>query len=251
MNNSPNIVDERITRALALAERIARNVIPDLRGVPLYLVQPGAGSLVTPKLVAGFRGLYRRGLDLTLRSMLEEEGRWNGPGVCVVVDAFMCFAVSAHDDDGLREVVGVTLHELAHWLDMPGVAEYPSDDYSYPQFVACCEERSSVACASPEYPPFFLAHGEEFIRLAAHLWYRAGHGGGMHLQPRSLAFGNSYPGLECLPSPLEIIDSLRDELELFDDFPLRRVAALPQPAEFTALWNRTLAKMFLPAPSAA
>lgn len=233
-----------IVAEFCIAERVARACIPDLRDVPLYIMRPQNGSPVTPEMMGGIGGLFRRGLDLSLRPLLESAGRWHGRGVAIIVDVVLCYARATNDSDGLRNIIGAVLHELGHWLDMPTATDRPDADYSYATFAAACEGLGSEPVASAAFPPNFLAHEESFCRLAAHLWYRASHGGGICLQPHYLRFGSDYHGLEMLPSPVAIIDVLWDELELFDGLALRRVAALPQPAAYTALWNNCLAKMF-------
>jgi hypothetical protein len=96
----------------------------------------------------------------------------------------------------------------------------------------------------PEYSIEFLMHGEDFTRLCCHLWYRARFQGGCPLNPRHLAFGSAYGGLEYLPSPTECIDVLWPELQECQRLPLREVAAREQPQEFTKLWNSFLSAKF-------
>lgn len=238
-----------IHQALIVAERVARNIIPDLRGVPVYIVQPAAGLMVTREMTGCHMGLFYPGLDRALQPQLEASGRWRGPGVAIVVDAVLLFAMSEHDDNGLRAVVGSVLHELAHWADRPEPAE-PSPT-PYHDFLTTVERAATPPAEPPRFSPAFLAHGESFIRLCCHLWYRAAHGGGCILRPWHLHFGNDYNGLEMLGAPATYIEALSNELRACKSFPLRTIAEMEPPAEFAALWDDVLERMFLPAHGAA
>lgn len=228
--------------ALNFARNVACQCIPELHERPLYLVQPAADSKVARYVTDRRLGMYCRGLDSALRSQLEAEGRWQGPGVGIIVDAEACYAVAGNDDNGMRRVVGVTLHELAHWLDDPEPAA--AERTTYHELLAAIDKHQRREAKPTRIPPAFVGHGESFIRLCCHLWYRAGHGGGIVLPPRYLAFGNDYPSLEMLDSPLAYIDALGDELHVYLGLPLRGVATLPQPEQFTMLWDATLMQMF-------
>src|SRR4051794_25633836 len=101
---------QKLDGALANAGRIARNIIPDLEGLPLYVVQPAVGSMMTREILSGRQGMYYSGLDHALRPQLESQGRWQGPGVCIVVDAFGCVATARDDCEAFRVVLGCVLH---------------------------------------------------------------------------------------------------------------------------------------------
>jgi hypothetical protein len=237
-----------VDQAILTAEYVARNTIPDLTGRELYIVEPGPGTMMTPEMLVCVKGFYCRGLDQAMRQ-LEMQGRWKGPGVCVVIDAVGCFAVGADDGAGARYVIGTTLHELTHWLDMGEPTEVAADRYT--KIVDGLNEYQSATVEPQKFPKNFLLHGGKFQRLAVHIWWRACHGGGHILRPRYLSIGSTYDGLEMLPSPDELVDALGEELELLADMPLRRIASLPRPPAYTDLWKRTLRKMFLEAVPAA
>jgi hypothetical protein len=236
-----------IFNAIVHAEHLARNCVPELEGRPLYVVQPARGTMIPPGMIDAF-GMYDRGLDLALQPQLEMEGRWQGRGVCIIVDAFLCFAVANDDACGARHVLGAVLHELAHWLDMGEATEVAADHYE--KLVAGCEahkaqKQEPAPCESRLFTPVAIWHGEEFTRLCCHLWHRAGHGGGCPLRPECLAFGSDYPGLEYLHRPLAYIESLGDELERCQSMPLRGVLEMEKPLEYVALWRRTIKEMIL------
>ena len=240
-------MDLCIRNALIAAERVARLVIPDIAARPLYIVQPAADSMMTREMIGHRTGCYFPHLDSALRPMLESEGRWQGPGVAIVVDAWTCFVLARDDYDGERAVIGTTLHELAHWLDRPEETEVPSDQYA--RITTAFAERAERESKPRVFSPDFLSHGESFIRLCAHLWYRCGRGGGIYLRPRWFCFGNHYVGLEMLDSPDEYIAALGEELSECAGLPLRQLAAMEPPREFTALWDKTLERMYSPMPA--
>src|SRR4051812_21668856 len=95
---------QRLDGTLANAARLARSIIPDLESRPLYLVQPSAESMMTREITGTRSGLYFPNLDTALRPQLEKEGRWRGPGVCVVVDAKACYVCERDDCNAERAV---------------------------------------------------------------------------------------------------------------------------------------------------
>lgn len=230
------------------AERVARHIIPELAGLPIYIVAPVAGSLLTRERTGCRTGLYSADLDMALQPQLEAQGRWRGPGVAIVVDMLMLSAMSANDDDAERAIVGTTLHELAHWLDRePRTETVPDHDTAYAAFLGRCDQ--AAAPQTTQFPFALLGHSDSWQRLACHLWYRATRTC-YTLRPRYLHIGNDYQELAYLPSPGQFIDAIWDELELVPlTMPLRRLAAIKEPPEYTALWN-TVLERFISAPAA-
>ncbi len=234
-----------VKHALNVAERVARAVVPELEGRPLYLIQPAIGSLVPPSKGAG-GGLFVPNLAATVRPQLEAEGRWRGPGPAVVVDAFWLMASAADDDVGLRRVVGVALHELAHWLDRPESTKVVAH-------ADWLEAKSNLQ--QPEPLPCgvtvtFLTHGESFTRACCHLWYRATRGGGMVMTAKHLGFGSDYPALDYLHRPDQYIDAIWPELESRKGEPLRQILKSDPPSAFAALWNQIYERFIDAAPAA-
>ena len=246
--------NQTLASALLTAERVARNVIPELAGRPLYIVEPADGTMFTGAMLGWHGGLFYPGLDVALQPQLEAQGRWKGRGVCVVVNAFQCFVYATHDDDGQRAVIGVVLHELAHAFDHCEKLDVPENQYD--RFAAACElSAGTTAIMEPSpgnlFSPLLLGHGESFIRLCAHLWYRSSHGGGFVLRPRHLAFGSDYTALPMLHTPQEYIEALWPELKKCQGLPLRALADIDPPPAFTELWNQVLVKFMSAAPDAA
>jgi hypothetical protein len=230
---------QTIDRAIATAKRVVRNVAPDFCDQPLYIIEPAPGTMLTPEMLGAAGGLYTRGLAEMLRPQLESQGRWRGPGVAIVVDAEAYFTAAGNEDDFVRYVAGVVLHEVAHWIDRLDV-DVPLEppQVRYESFVRRCEARAAVAVAGPPTPNgVFLEHGSSFTRICAHMVHRSRQIGGLPLRPVHLCFANHYPGLEMLPSPEAFIDALQSELELCEGMPLAAIAKLPPATEFDRLWS--------------
>jgi len=236
-----------------MAKYVARNIMPDLNGRPIYVVEPHDDGMVTSAMTGHHPGLYAPNLDIALQPELEASGEWRGPGVCVLVNVKACRVSSYYrhgfnDCDVERTIIGVVLHELVHWVDRPERTTEPAQEVAYNGFVDTSENSARRLPALMEkaglshLPPALLAHCDTFQRLACHVHYRASHGGGFMLQPRDLAFGPDYKGLEFLPGPIEFINSLHDEVRGLAHLPLREVTATEQPAAFVKLWDSVLAR---------
>jgi hypothetical protein len=236
-------------QAFRIAERVARACVPELAGLPLYIVQPRADSMVTSAMLGDWSGCFFRRLDVALRSELERQGRWQGRGVAFVIDADAIRRRWPDAFSGERAIVGAVLHELAHWLNAPEATppsvESPAEAY----------REFTEACARPTpptpIPAAFWSHGAGFTRLACHLWHRARHGGGYSLTPRRLLFAGDYPTLEALSRPPAYLESLADEMELCRGWPLRTIIATAPPAAFSDLWRTDTARIFERAAAAA
>lgn len=215
------------------AEQLARAIIPDLRGLPLYVIVPRAGTLVTAEMLGRARGAFYSGLSDVLRPDLESAGKWQGPGPAIVTD----------DADD----VGLVLHELGHWLDVP----LPSEPLDYPAFMAANERMHAELEAPAPVPPALWSHGDRFHRICCHLWYRASRMIGHPVRIAELCFGSDYRGLESLSAPGHYVQSLWDELQTRRGWAIRDVLALPAPDEFNQLWSADLARMFADAQSRA
>lgn len=229
-------------RALVIAERVARACIPELAGRPLYMLQPSPKSMIAPQDV-GSPGLYLANLDLAAQPELEAQGRWKGRGVGIIVDSAWAYSVSQNDDEGARKVLGVALHEMAHFLDLPESAVAPADPYAV--FKKSRAIREQRAQEPREFTDAYLGHDHPFIRLCSHLWYRARTVGGFAVPEPCIRFGNQYPTLERLHSPVAYIDALYPELQACVSMPLREVSKLETTKEFTKLCRLDLYNMFV------
>jgi len=228
-----------MNKAIALAERLARNVVPDLGNRPLYVVQPRDDGRISSATIGGSKGLFFPDLDSVMRPELEALGEWRGPGVCLVLDAEAFYREGLSEFETERKIVGVILHELCHWLDKPERKEIASTAEAFNRFT---EVWGSPPKRKPQFPVPLLAHPDTFQRLAVHVLYRCNHGGGYCLSPRRLAISSTYAGLEYLPDPQEFVGTLDQEVRELVDLPLREIAARKQPTAFIQLWDRVLSR---------
>lgn len=230
-----------IDRAMAAAERVARACIPDLVDRELYIVQPAKMNL---------HGFYSPGLDRILQPLLEAQNEWHGPGVAIVVNARLIISEAYDEDDLIRRLTGVVLHELTHHFDRPEHVETEPP----PRLESWVEEvnrhdAQDTSCGG--FTLSFLSHGESFCRAISHIWHRARTGGGMVLGVDKLVYGSLYPGLEYCPHPCECVEALEEELESRRAERLRDILATEPPIAYRDLWLRAYARMPLPAELAA
>ncbi len=152
-----------------------------------------------------------------------------------------------------RMIVGVTLHELAHFLDCPEPSfEAPSTEPQvsaerYATFAAAIERPQPVL----PIPAAFWSHGKSFTRTCCHLSHRTQTRGGLPLRAKWLGFARDYPTLEALASPVAFATSLADELDRLADLPLREIATIEPPAAFSQLWAETESRIWEQARAAA
>ena len=109
-----------------------------------------------------------------------------------------------------------------------------------------CENREQEQ-AKTKFPLALLGHSDSWQRLAVHIWHRCSHGGGLCLAPKYLSFGNEYAELFYLPTPQQFITALADEVVELATAPLREIATIEPPAEFTLLWDVVLKQFSAPA----
>ena len=233
-----------VARPLARAKQLARRIIPDLDGRPVYVVQIGIDSgFVTRKLLDGRQGLWARDLDTMLRPDLQERGEWQGPGVAVAVDT--SFAIANFGEfESQRRIVGMVLHELAHWLDFE--EETPPTETSSElqcKLVKTVNTLRGEKLAAIANLHTLTTHDSCWQRISIHLWHRATHGGGYILGPEHLAIGNSYQWLSHLPPPPVLVDVLREECHKLRLVPLRDLAYIDPPQEFTTLWRDSVREL--------
>lgn len=228
-------------QAIIDAERIARAAIRDPGNRPVYVVTPAVGTMMTPEIIGDYGGFFQPHLDLILRPQLERQGRWRGPGICVVVNAQSFFDDSRCPDNAYRRVVGTVLHEIAHWVDH---RESPATRDAIERPLSSIDDERKVAeqfverVLGPTFPEPLVSHGEGFSRACCHLRHRAKLGG-CDLQFGHLHFGHFYSGLEMLHACSTYAEALRDEMARLQHLPLREAMALAPPDEYTRLWNRT------------
>lgn len=228
-----------------IAERLAKRVFHELRDTPLYVIQPRDDGRVSSAMIGHSKGLFFPNLDIAMQPELEALGEWRGPGVCVIADVQSIYRAGLYQYDAERKAVGVILHELCHWIDKPERKEIPETVAVYDRFT---EVWASKPKRESQFPVALLGHPESFQRIACHVLYRCNYFGGYCLQPHHLAIGSSYAGLEFLPTALEFIDVLHDEVRECAHLPLRSVAATEPPAELIQLWEQRVLARFVTSP---
>jgi hypothetical protein len=218
------------------ADFLRRLAPRDLDGVPLYVVNASAlppdrgGSLA-------YAGVTAATLDLELKDLIGRE--WAGRGACLVVNdghaREVCTGAGAAD----LFVRSVAVHELAHvlgrrTLTAPLPRMKPARLRQYAVEMAARDATPPTDAADrPALPPP-LMHGPQFMRLAMHLWRRAG-GWKSYLDPRLINGGYQRPGYS---GDRAVLDALGAEPEVMRMAPLAEVLALPLPPALTALWRR-------------
>lgn len=224
---------------LARAAHIARNIVPELSDRPLYVLPMLEGTPTAPSLCGGAMGFYQPHLSEAMQAYIEATGHWQGPGVAVAVNVAAIERCYPDADDVFRALVGITLHEIAHWLTRPEPDPIPSTMAvaSFERGRQQAESAPSPEDSLPDFMLMLLTHGKAFTRVCSHLAYRCGHGGGISIAPHWLVFGSTYPGLDGLGEPSDFADSLGGELDQHLLTPLREVAALESDS-FTSLWAK-------------
>ncbi len=136
-----------------------------------------------------------------------------------------------------RQYLAVALHELAHVIMFPAVADSPlSVEESakiradYRAAKAAAELESNGAALEQAFQAALVEHhGAGWARVLAHIYYRAWDHG---REP----FGD-FGGLGLLPAALPaLVAALGTEPEEYRRKSLRELASVPMPAPFAAFW---------------
>lgn len=213
------------------AEQIARVA----SGRLVYVID---GETLPDALLLGDGGCFFPGLDLAFRPQLKASGRWEGPGIAVMVNtpAIRAAYAEAGHEGAEESIVGIALHETAHALDSSGLV--PSKPFE--AFTAACAGTAATRQDdAPRYSRGLLAsHGARFTRIACHLWARA-FAAGCRISIDRLGIGSSYPapGFDTLPSPVECFTALLDETQRLRSRTIEEVLATAPTAAFSALWG--------------
>lgn len=201
------------------AERFLRAIAPeDLEGFGCYVVSSSEIQQQYPSLnregVLAYTSLH---LANALRPWLESVGRWVGDG----------FATIVYRDQipTWPEVLGVVVHEFAHWLTSDPIPEQMPDDA-----LAVVAEYAASDSTTTLAPPW-AGHGPEFQRAACHLAVRA-EKVLESVRPSLLRFSKPYTGI----SEPTIVSLLRDEVDSYSG-PIRDLIKQPEPKQFAELWD--------------
>lgn len=231
--------------AIAAAVDACRRVAPaDLAEQAVYVVPYSDVAESHPELARSeASGWTMPGLDLALRPWLATLGRWRGRGFACLID------------DRLPRwlVVGIVLHELAHWLTYQDQVMATCDEDSAGELVAehvgvvhprrdgpgvlSVAVESAIAgarplrVATPNAQERRDAHDLAFHRAAVHVRHRAKLAG---IDVRNLTFAGDAYGLS---SPLSYIEALAEECECMVGEPIAGVLASPAPDQLAELWQ--------------
>lgn len=160
-----------------------------------------------------------------VRHALERRGLWRGAAPMIVFVTI---------PDERWELLGVTLHEVAHLLPRQSIDDAP------PTAAELARERKLFAswAATPEpdareLPRWVQGHGRQFLRIAAHLWWRMRERFGLDVTRRHIV----HDGYDVSPLT-EYTAALDAELRRTPlDASFGDILAAPEPKAFSQLWE--------------
>jgi hypothetical protein len=150
--------------------KLVRKIVPDLANVPLYVVS--ANKLSEEAKVGGLTAMN---LDLAVRPYVQ----WQGRGVAIVYKMLAATILSAKYDiteqDALQSIV---LHEVAHAIEGAFFEHRQEEDKALADEAAeaaRCILAQGIDILPPDWhvANYLVSHGVRFLRVLAHLRYRA------------------------------------------------------------------------------
>jgi hypothetical protein len=183
-------------------------------------------------------------LDLQLRDRLKASGEWQGRGFVCLIDADHIeaqFHKSGIGRDARRRVLGIVLHEYAHfisyklmpeeWVDrhlaeLPDLAHYLST--------------APITCGrdDPAAEPWRDHDGIRFGRGCIHLYHRA------NLSGQDFHINDIWSSAQTyrLAAPLDYVGALGDEPQSRLGEPLRAILDSPAPEPYADFCNQDLTR---------
>lgn len=215
-------------------EPFAHALVLEWSSMPVYVVDTN---------LSGCHGVAGDDLDETFRNKIKD---WRGRGACLALDvrgmqkwvkAIRRFASAPAREHHYRTLAVVTfIHELAHLLEQPtpyverAVSEPPrTKQRKLTNFLG---HIASMPYSLDESPATLVQHEARFIRIAAHLVYRANQSG-VEVLLGDVAAGQSYG----LSSGAEYMTTLRAEAEAMAGETFATIKATQPPRDFVALWR--------------
>jgi len=203
---------------------LLREIEPSLQNVPVYLLSEAEWPSNDNSLdCLAYTGPF---LDVAMSDYLLERGRWLGEGFATVLflDRINC---------GMENLLGVLLHELAHWsLFAPRISRF-DDAYVYSDLTRrliaeANNERKLVELSLPPWED----HGLDFVRNGVHLWHRA-----TAICPEIKPFHLSYSGpyYDCGEHVWPAL--MKDELRDLRDVPIRSIREHVLPNKLLPFWE--------------
>jgi len=222
-------------------DEFAGRIAPELRSGPLYVVEADEPDLPPEYRLYGTRGLYAPFLDVALAGWLRSRDRWQGRGPLILINVEALRDEADQDAGGDRDLadalcrgrtVAVLTHELAHVLEL-GIdrREFPLWDEAS-EAAATTIRRWALDDYTPPAEPWH-GHGGDWLRLLAHVTYRAERLIGERL-PEPWLIGGANFGLSAYGC---YSFALGDEPERLANLSFDEIKAEAPPAEFISLWR--------------
>ena len=211
----------------------------DLDQKPVYIVsksEAGPGIVGSDShLAVAFTSTL---LDFRMRPSLEAQGRWRGPGYCIVV-------INSKWLTGRYDMaLSLLIHELGHAIESEALDPIRWEVDFVPQlaerFVADQPLASSFKQSLPQFTgqPAWCHHELNFTRAAAHLYQRA--------RRRERWIPQMFAGdFYRLSEPEVYSDRLADEFKHEADTPIVKILRKAVPASLEALWRDDTQKLIV------
>lgn len=200
---------------------LAFAVAPELRRSPLYILDRRQ-DMPTPNVVAYAQSTYCP----LLRDSLAKCNRWIGPGPAIIF---------VKDDMPMEQLQVVLLHELSHLLPHSPQTETDPTDAERETAVRDFSEWCVKGESFPDSPLWHPGHGQEFVRIALHLWWRAA------LNDVVVPFQDLCCGRRYSLSPAFCYwRAIGNEPLRMRDKSFAEILATEPPAEFTEWWQADL-----------
>ncbi len=209
-----------------------RECLPvDLENRQVYIV--AENEIPTQFHTSGVRAWTSCLLDQHLKPSLEQQDRWQGNGLSmVIVDADVIRG-------DLTNGLAVLLHEIGHCLEAESKYVTRWEVNFAPELGPIFAERYGKPVKIQSlFPgrvfPAWQDHGLDWMRASLHLHYRAFRRG-WWVTPSAMSIGGDFRGLS---DGMEYRERLLPELEREQDVPVIEVLKQPASPGFTELWNK-------------
>jgi hypothetical protein len=210
-------------------------LVPDWTDLPIYVL--GAN-------LQGCIGMADPLADVTYQETITD---WQGRGVAIVLDLQALRRLArrerryppARDRHFRIRAIETAIHEFAHVLERDRPYAEPVQVWPPEKRQAAIRKSLRLRCRTPLDQSFVaLAHHQAvFLRMAAHLSYRAGRQG--IAVPLSLIGAGPAYGL----SPASMyMTTLRTEVETMAAWPFAAIKTTDPPQEFSLLWQADVAR---------
>jgi hypothetical protein len=212
-----------VAAAIADAESLLRQTVPDLRDTPCYILTTDDAPRAFGQCDDDLRGSTSNLFDLAMEPLLTKLSRWCGRGFC-------CY-LHLPGIESAEEFAATVLHENCHWLSSDVSPDGVSPAHAaFPWIMKAMTSAPDAADASL---PRWHNHEVSFLRAACHVRYRAWLQG-FPLDLADVGFGGSMYG--CAPAAFYRA-ALHDEVRQRDTEPIRDILQTAPPTELATLWR--------------